>query len=68
MKRSLIENESYLGPFDHPTKLKIGETQRIHFIKSDSGPFYLNDKEKHERRHSIVVGTKMEFLTIPTMI
>ena len=48
MRDSKIENVTYLGPFDHPDKLQIGQIQLMIFKPNDAGPFYLSDEKKEE--------------------
>ena len=46
MRSSKIENETYLGPYNHPGKLKIGNEQTMQYGPDESGPFYLSEEEK----------------------
>ena len=48
MRESKIEDETYLGPFDHPHKLKVGDIQQMQYQPNDSGPFHLNKQKKEE--------------------
>ena len=68
MKDSIIKDSSYLGPFEHPQKLKIDETQKMHFTELDQGPFYLNQQQRDRRQFDEVIGTKNETLTILALI
>ena len=43
---SKMKNKTYLGPFDHPTKLKLGDVQKSTFQADDSGPFWMSDEER----------------------
>ena len=46
MRKKMIENETYLGPFDHAQKLKVGQTQLMIFQDTNIGPFYLSKDER----------------------
>ena len=48
MRESKIEDATYLRPFDHPQKLKVGDIQSMQYQPNDSGPFYLNEQKKEE--------------------
>jgi len=49
MRDTKIENETYLGKFSHPRKLKVGDVQSMIFEDDDIGPFYLSAQEKAEK-------------------
>ena len=51
MRNSVIEDESFLGPHHHQSKLKVGQTQHMNFTQSDEGPFYLTPQQRHEHQH-----------------
>ena len=68
MKPSIIKVSSFLGPFHHQSKLKVGETQFMYFRESDTGPFYLTEKERQERQNDNLIGTKKINLTIPQLV
>ena len=53
MRCSTIDSEDYLGPYEHPDKLHIGQKQSMIFLPEDSGPFYLNETEKEMRRNTV---------------
>ena len=59
MRLSVIKDNTYLGPFDHPSKLKVGNTQTMVFDLSHSGPFYMSDREKQDKKYDVSKGTKM---------
>ena len=46
MRNSTIETTSYLGPFQHDTKLNVGDVQCMTFAATDIGPFYLSPTER----------------------
>ena len=48
MRKSEIKDNTYLGPFQYPDRLKIGDVQSMQF--DHSGPFYLSDEEKTAKR------------------
>ena len=48
MRESEIKNNSYLGPFEHPQKLKVGDTQRMQYNQDDIGPFHLSKQKREE--------------------
>jgi len=50
MRDTKIENETYLGKFSHPRKLKVGDVQSMIFEDDDIGPFYLLAQEKAEKK------------------
>ena len=43
MRDSVIEDESYLGPFDHERKLKVGDIQQMTWVDHDGGPYYMSE-------------------------
>ena len=53
MRKTEIKNNSYLGNYDHPEKLKVGQKQAMVFLPGDSGPFYLSADERERRRNDI---------------
>ena len=46
MRDTKIKNDTYLGSFDHPHKLKVGETQSMIFKEGGTGPFYPSEEER----------------------
>ena len=68
MRDSIIKDTSYLGPYNHPTKLKVRNTQRMIFPPTDEGPFYLSEKERQEQRMDQYNGTKREHLNKSDLI
>ena len=51
MRNSNIKNASYLGPFEHPQKLKVGNTQSMQYGPNDIGPFHLSEQKREELRN-----------------
>ena len=50
MRDTKILDDTYLGPFEHPTKLKIGDTQKMTFDVNDNGPFWMSDQERVDNK------------------
>ena len=44
-----IIDETHLGPFHHPDKLSVGDTQSMQFGTNDSDPFYLSRAEEKKK-------------------
>ena len=63
MRPSTMKDNTFLGPYHHPTKLKQGEIQLMLFQPTDDGPFYMNEKEREERHNDKITGTKTVNLT-----
>ena len=53
MRNSKIKDETYLGRFNHPQKLKVGVHQSMSFHSGESGPFYLSEEERRRQKHDI---------------
>ena len=68
MRDSVILDKSFVGSYNHDTKLKVCETQHITFSHTDTGPFYLNDTNKQAWHYNAIVGNKTENLPKPQMI
>ena len=62
MRDSVITDSSFLGPYNHPGKLKVGDVQSMSFSHTDVGPFYLREKEREERKFDKITGTKKKQL------
>ena len=58
----MIENETYLGPFDHAQKLKVGQTQLMIFQDTNIGPFYLSKDERDKRKYNIETNDEREHI------
>ena len=48
MHNSKIENQAYLGPFDHSNKLNVNDIQTMLYGPDDTGPFYLDNEKRIE--------------------
>ena len=68
MRHSIIDNETYLGPYNHTNKLKVGQIQHMNFTQTDDGPFYLSPQQRQEQRHDQTTGNKTIKLTKPELI
>ena len=68
MRPYIIKDASYLGPFDHPMRLKVGDTQSMIFDDINSGPFWLDEKATEERKYDVNKGTKMIYSKKDEMI
>ena len=68
MRNTLINDNSYIGPHNHPTRLKAGDTQKLIFQSTDPGPYYLSHDEQERRRFDRVIGTKKIKHTKPELI
>ena len=59
MRDSKIEKEEgYLGPFNPPNKLKVGDVQHMVFSESDEGPAFWS-KADRENKHDVFEGYEM---------
>lgn len=47
-----------LGPYNHPTKLKVGDVQSMSFQDSDIGPWELSSQERINQRDDRLTGEK----------
>ena len=50
MQSSLIADNTYLGPYQHKSKLKICEIQHVSFKPTDNGPFYPTPKQCQQQQ------------------
>lgn len=53
MRNSQIKDDTYLGIFNHPDKLKVGDTQSMQYQLGDAGPFYLTPEKREETKYDI---------------
>ena len=58
MRSPTIEDETYLGSFEHPGRLNVGDVQIMQYLYADSGPFYLSNEEKHSKQFDTDSGEK----------
>ena len=68
MRDSCFEDSSYLGPYNHPQKLKVDDTQKMCFTDLDIGPFCMSENQRDGRQFDVVIGTKQETLIIPGLM
>ena len=52
MRDSKIEKITYLGLYNHPHKLKVGEVQHMTYTATDIGPYHLSKEMKEELKHN----------------
>ena len=67
MQNSVIANSTYLGPYQHDSKLKVGETQSMIFSHTDTGPFYLHPSERQSQKFDSILGNKTENIPKPDL-
>ena len=54
LRDTLISQEhGYLGPY--PRQLQPGDTQKMVFLPSDEGPFWMSQAEREKRRKDVVI-------------
>jgi hypothetical protein len=58
MRPSIILSADYLGRYDHPWILSVGQDQVMVFHDGDRGPFWLSDAERAKRKYDNVLGRK----------
>ena len=51
MRNTIIEDQNYLGPYDHPNKLKEGDTQHMSFQQGDAGPFWMTEDDQNKNMY-----------------
>ena len=68
MRSSIIKDPSYLGPFQHNNILKVGDIQTMKFAEDDTGPFYMTEREREDRKYDKVIGIVKKKLTKIEMI
>ena len=51
MRNSKIESTAYLGSFEHPNKLQVGQVQSMQYQQDDTGSFYLNRAFRQELKY-----------------
>ena len=54
----IVKEEGYLGPFEHPNKLKVGQTQSMVFKASDEGPVFWS-KAQRDIKVDVVDGVEL---------
>ena len=69
MRDTTIKDETYLGPYDHDKKLKVGDTQVMTWISDDVGPYYMSESMKERKKLDKTDGGVKEVdLTVDEMI
>jgi hypothetical protein len=58
MRDLKMEPEEYLGQFGG--LLSIGASQKMHFVRSDAGPYWMTEAEKHSNRKDSPSGEKIK--------
>ena len=59
MRETKIESNEYLGPFRHELTVQVGTIQRMHFVASDIGPYWLTTEERELNRTDRPTGKKI---------
>jgi hypothetical protein len=60
MRETKIESNEYLGPFRHELTVQVGTIQRMHFVASDIGPYWLTTEERELNRTDRPTGKKIK--------
>ena len=60
MRDTKIESNEYLGPFRHELTVQVGTIQRMHFVSSDTGPYWLTPEERELNRTDQLTGKKIK--------
>ena len=68
MRDSLIADNSYLGTFNHESKLRVGNSQSMVFNENDTGPFWLSNERRNELKYDQDLGPKYKELTKKELI
>ena len=63
MKSSIIADQSFLGPYHHYSKLKLGDVQDMTFKHTNVGPLYLDNDKRKNIKYNKIIGVKKETLT-----
>ena len=58
MRDSVIMDESYLGPFEHDKKLKVGDTQIMSWVNDADGPYYMSRSMKEAKNLRLMAQLK----------
>ena len=53
MRDTTIQDDTYLGLFSHPERLKVGQVQSMQFQPYNDGPFYLSPAERECKKNDI---------------
>ena len=60
MRSTTIEHVSYLGPYNHDKKLKVGDIQSMVYNEHDVGPYYFNNATKISKKFDKTDGSTRE--------
>ena len=60
---TILEEDGYLGPYNHNKKLRVGDIQSFVYTETDDGPFYFTQTKRNEKRFDVQHGTKSRELT-----
>ena len=69
MRDSEIQNDSYLGPYNHPRILRVGEVQKMTWTDNGEGLYYMSNEMRQEKKIDKSEGKTREVdLTVDEMI
>ena len=60
-RRTLIKDDSYLGPYTHPQMVRVGHYQTLNYDSADDwerGPFDMDATKREATRHAVEVPLK----------
>ena len=60
MRDTQIADETYLDPYEHDKKLKVGDIQKMSWFEDEEGPYYMNANTKENKKHDKSDGTTRE--------
>ena len=60
MRNTTIEDESYLGPYNHKHKLKVGDVQSMSWIEDEKGPYYMNTRIAESKKLDKILDEEIE--------
>lgn len=60
MRDSIIEDESFLGPYSHEHKLKVGNVQHMTWVEDQHGPYYMNRARRESTKYDKSDGSSIE--------
>ena len=64
MRDSRIADRSYLGPYECPHRLNVNDVQHMNFSSEDSGPFYLTQDKRDQKRNGIITVREKEIILL----
>ena len=69
MRDSDIKNDSYLGPYNHPRKLRVGDVQKMTQSDNEEGPYYMSSEMRESKKFDKSDGKTREVdLTVDELI